>query len=481
MTFATYSYGSRNGYTIQGGRPYYKVGKTFTMPTITGRDAPNKTGNAAKPMLVRSISIDVNGSSTTSASTRFGLWASNGTSGYFSNSFTLPSDGGTNNASTQTQSIVTDTIVNGNSIAGRPCFSGTSYIVGFVKANTSSFVWDEDSSKSGYVIQDSTNTSTTGNFVDDGNVDNGSLVFSVAYDVLPTAPSMATISKVSDDITITWSAPSSNGGTAITGYRIQRSTDGVTWTTIRTDTQTTSTTFVDYNQAFGYTYYYRVAAINDVALVAGTSYSGPYSGSLNIALPAVAGNSTSTLTVNVSSTDAPITLFSNGDSGIPFDSIEISYGSEKLYTRVTAQSVASGSTLQLVQALSSQTIYGVRSLDIGSLLNKYDTDVKAVASNLLYEYYLPDLRVEAISINLKVLTDAQRATLLGLELDSALQVDFTPRGIGDPIVSVGRIIGIAHEIDIVNHKITIRMRDAMNNIFTLDSNRTGFLDTNPLG
>jgi hypothetical protein len=410
------------------------------------------------------------------------LWASNGTGGYLTNSFTLPSDGGTNNASAVTQSIITDTIVNGTSIAGRPCYSGVSYIVGFVKANTSTFIWDEDNSKSGYVIQDSTNTSTTGNFVNDGNVDNGSLVFSVAYDVLPTAPSMATISKSSDDITITWSAPSSNGGTAITGYRIQRSIDaGVTWTTVVADTLSTATTYTDYNQAFGSTYYYRVAAINAVALVAGSSYSGPYSSSLNIALPALAGNSTSTLTINASSTDAPITLFSNGDSGIGFDAIEISYGSEKLYTRVTALSVASGSTLQLVQALSSQAIYGVRSLDIGSLLNKYDTDVKAVASNLLYEYYLPDLRVEAISINLNILTDAQRVTLLGLELDSALQVEFTPRGIGDPIVSVGRIIGIDHEIDIVNHKMTIRMRDAMNNIFTLDSNRTGFLDTNPLG
>jgi len=106
---------------------------------------------------------------------------------------------------------------------------------------------------------------------------------------------------------------------------------------------------------------------------------------------------------------------------------------------------------------------------------------KAVASNLLYEYYLPDLRVEAISINMQILTEAQVTTLLGLDVDSALQVEFTPKGIGDPIVSVGRIIGIEHEIDIVNHRIIIRMQDALNNIFTLDSDRTGFLDTNPLG
>lgn len=482
MTFANYAYGTRNGYTIQGGRPYYKVGKSFTMPTITGRDAPDKSGNAAKPLLVRSLTIHVNGSSTTSASTRFGLWASNGTGGYFSNTLSLPSDGGSNNASAVTQSIITDVVVNGNSIAGRPCYSGTSYIIGFVKLNTASFIWDEDNSKSGYVIQDSSNSSSTGSFSNDGNVDNGSLVFSIAYDVLPTAPTLSTISRSSDDITITWSAPSSNGGTAITGYRIQRSIDaGASWTTIVADTLSTSTTYTDYNQAYGSTYYYRVAAINDVALAAGSSYSGPYSNTLNIALPALAGNTTSTMTITAQSNDAPITLFSNGGSGIPFEAVEISYGAEKLYTRVSAIGAASGATLQQVDAISSQVIYGIRSLSLESLLNKYDSDVKSVASNLLYEYYLPDLRIEAISVNLNVLTDEQKISLLELDVDSALQVEFTPRNIGDPIVSVGRIIGIDHEIDIVNHKMTIRLRDAINNILTLDSDRAGYLDTNPLG
>jgi hypothetical protein len=482
MTFATYSYGTRNGYSINTGRPYYKVGKSLTAPTVTGRDAPNKTGSAAQPMLVTDLTIHVNGSSTTSATTRFALWASNGTSGYFTDAFDLPSDGGTNNASAVTRTIVTDQIVNGVSIAGRPCFGGVNYIIGFVKTDTSSFIWDEDNSKAGYVIQDSANSSTTGEFADSGNVDAGSLVFSFDYDVLPTAPTMSTISATGDDITITWAAVGSTGGTAVTGYRIQRSLNGgSTWTTIVADTQSTSRTYTDSNQAYGATYSYRVAAINAVALAAGSSYSGPYSGLLSVTLSAVTGNATSTLTINASSTDAPLTIFSNGDSGIPFDAVEISYGSEKLYTRVTAQSVSTETTLQLAEALGSQEIYGIRSLDVSSLLNKYDSDVKSVASNLLYEYYLPDLRIESISINLQTLSEAQIVTLLDLEIDSALQVEFTPKGIGDPIVSVGRIIGIDHEIDIVSHRITIRMQDAINNIFTLDSDRFGILDTNPLG
>ena len=134
-----------------------------------------------------------------------------------------------------------------------------------------------------------------------------------------------------------------------------------------------------------------------------------------------------------------------------------------------------------IKSLGSQSLYGVRSLNIDGLLNKYDTDVYATIANYLYEYYTPDLRIDSIAVNLKTLTTAQQTTLLGLDIDSALQVEFTPRNIGDPIVSVGRIIGIEHQIDIVNHKMTIRLRDAITNILTLDSPKYGFLDTNPLG
>lgn len=476
---ATWSYGARTSSPYNGYRPPYKIGKVFTAtPSITGRDAPNATGNAAKPFLVKSLTISVNGRSTTTASSRFGLWSSTGTAGAFTDNITLPS--GSTNASAVTGAITTGTTIGGTLITGRLCYVGSNYTIGFLKRNTESFIWDIDSSKSGSVIEDNTESGNTTNFVNDANNSSGSLCFTLTYYTLPIAPVLNTISKSADDITISWTAPTDNGGTAVNGYKIQRSLDGTTWSTIVSNTGTTATTYTDYNQAYGSTYYYRVAAINQVAQVAGSAYSGPYSNSKSIALPALAGNTTSTQIVQLTSSDAPLTLFTNTGTGIPFDGVEISYGSEKLYTRVTASSVTS-TTPSVVDAFSSQAVYGIRSLDVSGLLNKFDEDVTQVATNLLYEYYTPDLRIESISMNLKVLSDAHIQTLLALELDDALEVDFTPRGIGDPIVSVGRIIGIEHAIDKVSHVITIKMSDAVNNIFTLDSDRQGYLDTNPLG
>jgi hypothetical protein len=480
MVFATKSVGSRTTSPFNGNNGLYKVGYVFSALTITGRDAPDKTGTAAQPILVRTLGISVNGYNAT-ASSRFALYASNGTAGFFTGTVSLP-NGGTSDASMVSSSITTTTTVNGTAIAGRPCFGGTSYLISFTKANGVTLMWDIDSALSGTVIKDLTNSGTTTNFNNDGTYTSGAgLVFNYGYDVLPLAPTISSVTASGDDITVTWTAPTNDGGTPVTGYRIQRSIDGgATWSTIVADSQTPATlTYTDFNQAFGNTYYYRVAAINQVALVAGSTYSGPYSSSTGVVLPALAGNATSSMTINLSAKDQVLTLFSNGGSGIPFDGVEISYGAEKLYTSVTATSLTSGP--QQVDAISSQAVYGVRSLAIDGLLNKEARDVESVARNLLWQYYKPDLRIESISINLKVLSETYISTLLNLEIDDAMQVEFTPRGIGDPIVSVGRIIGIDHQIDKVNHVITIRMSNAENNILTLDSDRQGFLDTNPLG
>ena len=69
----------------------------------------------------------------------------------------------------------------------------------------------------------------------------------------------------SSAINLSWSAPSNNGGSAITGYKIERSTDGgTTWSTDVANTSSTSTTFSDTGLSSSTTYTYRVSAINSV-------------------------------------------------------------------------------------------------------------------------------------------------------------------------------------------------------------------------
>jgi len=87
----------------------------------------------------------------------------------------------------------------------------------------------------------------------------------------PQSPTGLTSTQVSSQINLSWSAPSNDGGSTITGYKIERSTDptGLTWSTIVANTGSTSTRYSDCqvqnnctDLAAGASYTYRVSAIN---------------------------------------------------------------------------------------------------------------------------------------------------------------------------------------------------------------------------
>ena len=66
-------------------------------------------------------------------------------------------------------------------------------------------------------------------------------------------------------IELSWDAPASDAGAAITGYRIRRRASNTSnWITIRTNTGSTATTFQDTNLEPATVYLYQVAAINSV-------------------------------------------------------------------------------------------------------------------------------------------------------------------------------------------------------------------------
>lgn len=78
---------------------------------------------------------------------------------------------------------------------------------------------------------------------------------------LPTSPTSLTATAVSSSqINLSWTAPSGNG---TTGYKIERSTDGgSTWSTIKSNTGNTNTSYSDTGLAASTTYTYRVSTIN---------------------------------------------------------------------------------------------------------------------------------------------------------------------------------------------------------------------------
>jgi hypothetical protein len=241
-------------------------------------------------------------------------------------------------------------------------------------------------------------------------------------------------------------------------------------------------TYTDINLTPGTTYYYRVAAINAVAVAHGSDYSGPYSASVEIMpdFPASPGNAESLLTVTVTNPEPIPVEFTDAGPGIRFTKIDVSYGSEFLYNEVEGTTQDPFSEIQIASAPGSKRLYGVRSYSITNLLNSTDQGALEVATDLLTYYYEPTLRVDSITVDLSNLSLEQRLQVLDLEIDDYISVSFTPNRVGDPKITAGLITGISHRITITSHEIEFRLRNERN-MFILDSETKGILNQNVLG
>ena len=81
----------------------------------------------------------------------------------------------------------------------------------------------------------------------------------------PDAPRKLTAQAGNGQVTLQWMAPAWNGGSDITGYKIEVSTDGGNnWTDLVADTNSTDTTYSHTGLASSSTYHYQVSAINDL-------------------------------------------------------------------------------------------------------------------------------------------------------------------------------------------------------------------------
>ena len=83
---------------------------------------------------------------------------------------------------------------------------------------------------------------------------------------VPSAPRNLRAKGISTtEITLLWTQPSKNGGSAIKGYKIEESTDsGITWTDLVADTGSTTTAYQLTGLTSGHTRLYRVSAFNDI-------------------------------------------------------------------------------------------------------------------------------------------------------------------------------------------------------------------------
>ena len=119
------------------------------------------------------------------------------------------------------------------------------------------------------------------NYNENNWYDNISLAWNTSSPSPPNAPTGLSATAVSSSqINLSWNAPGNNGGSAITGYKIDRSADyGVTWGTIVPNTNSVSTTYPDTGLASATAYTYRVFAINSIGTgpQSNTATDGTYS------------------------------------------------------------------------------------------------------------------------------------------------------------------------------------------------------------
>src|SRR5207302_497249 len=86
--------------------------------------------------------------------------------------------------------------------------------------------------------------------------------------VAPSSPTGLSATAVSSSqINLSWTAPSDNGGSAITGYKIERSTDGgTTWSTLVANTGIAGTTYSDTGLTRRTPHTSKLSAINSVGM-----------------------------------------------------------------------------------------------------------------------------------------------------------------------------------------------------------------------
>ena len=181
-------------------------------------------------------------------------------------------------------------------------------------------------------------------------------------------------------------------------------------------------------------------------------------------------------TQDISST--AVKTFADDGTGISFNTLQVIYGSEQLYNRITITSP--NLTPKTANDTDSQNQYGISTLEQNLLLNS-DDDAQDLADYLLSRYSEPEYRFEALEIELANLSTAQQNEVLSLELTDIVRVKFTPNGIGSAIDKYAQITGIQHRTNSISHRVTIGLSTLDYANFVLDDSIFGVLDSSQLG
>lgn len=191
-------------------------------------------------------------------------------------------------------------------------------------------------------------------------------------------------------------------------------------------------------------------------------------------------NSSSSLYVSdpASITYGTTTLADDG-SGYGYTNISVVYGSEFMTNQATTVRVNGGTAIAKDQ--TSIDAYGVFAWSNTDNLASTDAQAEQVNGWRVANYKDPEYRVQSVTVNLEDKTLAQQNELVQRDIHDKVVVKFTPNGMGSQISKTYWIIGVSHDMTVDVHTVTWNLQLIDTAVFTLDSDFTGFLDSNVLG
>jgi hypothetical protein len=177
---------------------------------------------------------------------------------------------------------------------------------------------------------------------------------------------------------------------------------------------------------------------------------------------------------------ADLVVFTDTGSGIGYQNLLISYGSEDLINEVDATSVIT-STQTVATSEASQDEFGIFNATFTDLLLATDEQVAAFATSLLADYSYPIYRFTELEVRLNDLSLENQAKVLGLELGDFVQVIFTPSNIPPAISKYAEVIRANHAVDVSGeHIVTLGLNTLNSTFFILDDIVFGRLDESSL-
>ena len=169
-------------------------------------------------------------------------------------------------------------------------------------------------------------------------------------------------------------------------------------------------------------------------------------------------------------------VLANDGSGIPFNNLQVEYGSELLYNEIVAESSLLETAFRAL-AVDSINTYGVFNLTRTGLLINSDTDLESYGTFLAQRFKDPEYRFKSLQIVVDQRTPAQQADLLALEIGDVVEIKFSPNNIAPSIEKYAEIIAINNSIDSQNHVMTLGFATLDFALLVLDDAVFGKLDS----